>query len=171
MPDAVALGKMAQLFNVSADYLLGLSDCPAVDPNLQMVSEYTRLSPKACHFLHSLPAEEEPGLHDAYDVLSFLLSGNNPLLWGFAWNVLSYKRYAESCLVSDVNPNNLSNLYGSKNNLKALRYDAIEQAAECVDRYIDYCMADKIAAFNQEHPGLAVTLKKGTFEVEENPGQ
>lgn len=45
------LYKMAQLCNVSADYLLGLSDIPSPDPNMQQAVEFTGLSQEALEAL------------------------------------------------------------------------------------------------------------------------
>ena len=41
------LSEISKQFNVSADYLIGLSDVPSLDTNIQAVCEYTGLSEKA----------------------------------------------------------------------------------------------------------------------------
>ena len=45
--------KYAKLFHVSADYLLGLSNAPTTDKNLQMICDYTGLSLAAVEVLHN----------------------------------------------------------------------------------------------------------------------
>lgn len=46
-PDAEIIFKMADYFNVSSDYLIGLSDYKTTDTNLQAACKYTGLSEKA----------------------------------------------------------------------------------------------------------------------------
>ena len=46
-PDAEIIFKMADYFNVSSDYLIGLSDYKTTDTNLQVACKYTGLSEKA----------------------------------------------------------------------------------------------------------------------------
>ena len=52
IPDILSLMKMAELFNVSADYLLGLSETEKPDVSLRAAVEYTGLSEEAAEWLH-----------------------------------------------------------------------------------------------------------------------
>lgn len=52
IPNANALARMARFYNVSADYLLGLSDMVSPDVSLRAAAEYTGLSEKAVERLH-----------------------------------------------------------------------------------------------------------------------
>lgn len=52
LPDIESLEKIARLFQVSADYLLGLSDTISLDANLKAAVEYTGLSERAVQRLH-----------------------------------------------------------------------------------------------------------------------
>ena len=51
-PNADALVRMAEFYNVSADYLLGLSDTKSADVGLKAAVEYTGLSEEAVEWLH-----------------------------------------------------------------------------------------------------------------------
>ena len=55
-PDADSIIKLARYYGVSSDYLLGLSDTPAVDHSLAAVCDTTGLSLKAVQRLCSGPA-------------------------------------------------------------------------------------------------------------------
>ena len=58
VPDIDALIKMAQFFNVSTDYLLGLSDVQTASVEEQAIFEYTGLSEesiKALHYIRNAP--------------------------------------------------------------------------------------------------------------------
>ncbi len=52
IPDIISLKQMTELFNVSADYLLGISDTERPDVNLRAAVEYTGLSEKAVEQIH-----------------------------------------------------------------------------------------------------------------------
>lgn len=51
IPDALGLRDIAQKCDVSADYLLGLTECPAVDDKAKATCEYTGLSTLAANSL------------------------------------------------------------------------------------------------------------------------
>lgn len=53
IPDIQSLVRIAQFYNVSTDYLLGLSDTESVDANLRAAVEYTGLSAKAVERIHT----------------------------------------------------------------------------------------------------------------------
>lgn len=53
IPNAEKLAVISKFFNVSADYLLGLSDIPSRDINLSAVCDYTGLSEAAVSELHN----------------------------------------------------------------------------------------------------------------------
>lgn len=53
-PDVNTLKKIAEFFNVSADYLIGISDVQGLDPNIKSMCEYTGLSEMAVNLLHAV---------------------------------------------------------------------------------------------------------------------
>lgn len=53
VPDAITLRKICEGFNVSADWLLGLSNVKIRDADLQAVSRYIELSQETIEALHT----------------------------------------------------------------------------------------------------------------------
>ena len=68
IPNIEALVKMANFYNVSADYLLGISDAVSADVNVKAAMEYTGLSEEAVEWLHigldDFECDGEVGLDD-----------------------------------------------------------------------------------------------------------
>lgn len=101
-PDAKALYKIARYFNVSTDYLLGLSDCPCLDEDIKRVCKYTGLSSEAVKLLHYLTLENaENSISD--------VPANNKLNIDLLNRVLGdeygrYKADVEKCDTNDLQP-------------------------------------------------------------------
>lgn len=55
IPDAEVLRDIAEKCNVSADYLLGLTDLQSIDPDYRAACKYTGLTEQAVYCLHKLP--------------------------------------------------------------------------------------------------------------------
>lgn len=53
-PDAEIIYKICELYNISADYLLGFTDNKTTDENLQAVCDYVGLSENAVAVLHEI---------------------------------------------------------------------------------------------------------------------
>lgn len=52
IPNTEQIKAISKFFGVSADYLLGLSDVPTTDKDLQFVCDYLGLTEKACGLIH-----------------------------------------------------------------------------------------------------------------------
>lgn len=74
IPDAEILRRIAINCDVSADYLIGLSDCPSRDDDIQIAQKTTGLSFDA---LRRILDNEYSGRDEAIDALNHLLPGNN----------------------------------------------------------------------------------------------
>ncbi len=59
IPDIATLARISKALNVSADYLLGLTDIQTPDSAIRGVCEYTGLSQEAVVLLHHLYAEND----------------------------------------------------------------------------------------------------------------
>ena len=58
IPDALMIRQICERCNVSADWLLGLSDVKSPDANIKAICEYTGLSEKAIEYLHEVRTEK-----------------------------------------------------------------------------------------------------------------
>lgn len=59
IPDAITLGRIARICNVSADWLLGLSDVKSVEQNIQVAAATLGISGKAAENLARISTEAE----------------------------------------------------------------------------------------------------------------
>lgn len=57
-PNVDKLLSIAKFFNVSTDYLLGLSDTPTSDKDLQFVCDYLGLTEKSCRLIRAFLGED-----------------------------------------------------------------------------------------------------------------
>lgn len=73
---AEAIKALAQHFNCSADYLLGLSDVPTSNKDLSFVCEYTGLSQDAIQFLSEAKSDNELKYF-----INFLLTAGASYIW------------------------------------------------------------------------------------------
>ena len=71
VPDVLALGKIAEKYQVSADWLLGLSEITSPEMDLKAICQYTGLNEKSITYLHFLtnPDIEGSGLLRQIDCL------------------------------------------------------------------------------------------------------
>ena len=85
IPDALALKEIAKKCNVSADWLLGISDTMSPNPDLQEVCEYTGLSEDAiaaiCHDTKSTKKKKWIKPIFDYFISEFHLSWLATMLW------------------------------------------------------------------------------------------
>lgn len=59
IPDAITLGRIARICNVSADWLIGLSDVKSVERNIQVAAATLGISGKAAENLARISTEAE----------------------------------------------------------------------------------------------------------------
>lgn len=72
IPDALTLAKIADYFDVSADYLLGRTDVKSANVDLKAVCEYTGLSEKAINQLATINKKN----NNAKDIISDFISSS-----------------------------------------------------------------------------------------------
>lgn len=94
LPDAKSLRDLAMYFQVSTDYLVGLSKIPSTDKDLEAICNFTGLSEAAINYLNS-----KKDSHPYIDVYNFLFENTSLLTYivnylsGFALNELNKKPF------------------------------------------------------------------------------
>lgn len=89
LPDIVSLGKIADYFNVSADYLLGRTEVATSDMDLQAICDYTNLSEKAIENITEFTTVDGSlGVLSAGAVFNKLCE--NGYIFDFCQNIFSY---------------------------------------------------------------------------------
>lgn len=77
LPDALVLRQIAEKCNVSADYLLGLTDEKTPDMDIRSICECTGLSLKSVVFLGRLTAENDDILNVLRRIVDAILAGES----------------------------------------------------------------------------------------------
>lgn len=107
-PDIRTLAKLSRGLKVSTDYLLGISDVPAIDKDVRAAAEITGLSPKSIEALERINSNRAfPPCSAAIDTLNSILekihSDSDTYLWGAGvhvnFDIISFAA-AESLLFS-----------------------------------------------------------------------
>lgn len=80
-PNTEQLAKIADFFNVSADYLLGRTNAKTTDKDVQFVCEYSGLSEKSITLLHEYETKVLP------PAMNFLLEN-----WRTSWDLIRIHR-------------------------------------------------------------------------------
>ena len=95
IPDSITLKQICERCNVSADWLLGLSDVKKPDTDLKAVCEYTGLSEEAVNQLHSLNKTDIADVKSFIDTINQLLEqddeGDNVLEWINAYLAMDFQ--------------------------------------------------------------------------------
>ncbi|MBE6628977.1 MAG: helix-turn-helix transcriptional regulator [Ruminococcaceae bacterium] len=102
-PGADTIFRIANFFNVSADYLLGISDIPTQNAELKAVCEYTGLSQKAIEKILEVKQEEEINeLESTLRTFSSIIENEN--FWRIVLQLNSATDYIEFL---DTNPTHM----------------------------------------------------------------
>ena len=88
-PSISTLQRISKEFNISADYLLGLTDTPTLDENIQMISKYTGLSQRTIEYLKKLKSGEttDKQLHTQLNIKK-LYALNNIIVYDSKYDFL-----------------------------------------------------------------------------------
>ncbi len=129
LPTIDKLVSLAKFFNVSADYLLGLSNAAAYDTDLQAVCKYTGLSEQSIANIKKCQANKH--LSSRLTILNDLLSDNNFLGFLYELSVIAdIQAEAElflGCDISALNPTEYDSAILQALNLKReLKYSVLE---------------------------------------------
>lgn len=99
MPNIDDLATMADLFNTTTDYLLGLTDTKSPDTKVKDICEYTGLNEEAVERLHRYIKETNPDIFGRpkkikyLDFINFLVISEHFLI-----SITEYKNILKQCL-------------------------------------------------------------------------
>lgn len=101
-PNYETLGKIADYFQVSVDYLLGRSDVKTADPNLEAACKYTGLSEKAVNILSEEKDRSQNFINALLCSEDYLLLSSSYYLYSLA--VDSFEESAKEAEAWDATP-------------------------------------------------------------------
>jgi len=150
-PDIVFLQKVARHYNVSADYLLGLSDVKSTEQDMKVACEVTELSEKAALNIKKITSEF---FHkEATEVFE-----SNAFYWAMFHlsSALSYAKSASDYAdLSEMNDENLKpftvNLQRDEEikNMRVCLLDVYEKIKTLSENYFKKCLKER--AKNAQH--------------------
>lgn len=137
IPTADKLKKIADYFDVPADYLIGRTNDPTTDKDLQYIVDYTGLSSQAILALHN--AEDETGTNAIPLILDhFLLSDKLyqvflRIFWG---SINAQKLQDQFDNYKDINDLELKEQISIRHQYLDIKLSLYE-AKECFSRFVD----------------------------------
>lgn len=88
-PDVNTLKKIAEFFNISADYLIGVSDVQGLDPDIKFICKYTGLPESSIQWIHSISKKK-----DLIEALSQILQ-RYPIFEQILKDIVELKRISQ----------------------------------------------------------------------------
>ena len=150
VPNTEQIIKIAQYFNVSADYLLGLSDVQTSDTSIKGICEYTGLSEECIDELHKFYKKFDlniPNNIERNDVFSIVGIAQTEFISAFINqifpSIVKYLSFRTAIEVSELLPQNALDGVG-------LRYDYYSNACKASKLDIFETMNDVIISIEDK---------------------
>lgn len=135
-PDVNGLEKIARFFSVSADYLLGLSDTPSIDENMQVVFKVTGLSEKAISVLNVADRDE-------LDFISYLIerrisSSVSSMAYGCAIDKSTILELEKEYLTVGLGADDVRKMIRESDDVRKA-FNEVKRLQERIDTYLWRC--------------------------------
>lgn len=88
VPNAEQIIKIADFFNISADYLLGRSEIKTIDPDMQAAIKYTGLSEEALKYWNNHNEAEKEETQESLRETNYEYTLNKLLQFGYFYDLL-----------------------------------------------------------------------------------
>lgn len=138
IPDALGLKKIAEKCNVSADWLLGLSEARSSDSDIQEICKKTGLSEGIVNYLTKhLSYTKNPSICNPIEEFNkiFLPGHLHGLL--FQLSMLAEKRDNLANLLGNASDKDFDNIASAYSYLRLFRYEIIESFGKMLDDCIE----------------------------------
>lgn len=133
--------KYAKHFNISLDYLVGITDTPTLDKDIRFICDYTGLSDKAVENLHKELKKDGVAVFDCYfyrsanSTINFFLENYLSSLFG---EVYAYKEWVDFSIKSQKSDNKtaIEETEILIDHADVYRYRAVKVFENALDKYV-----------------------------------